>query len=147
MVGSRSTSGARTAAGTRLSRWLCRAEVLGEPPGRGARRDRCLLQQPAPGIVTDSVQPGQTVLAEQLRAGHPDQQLPTTETSIALLDRTDPGIESTHQPEAQHELVDRRHPGQPGQGRVRRADLHPPPSVLGPLRLPPYSTHPAGALP
>lgn len=122
------------------------SEAAREPSRRGARRDRGLAQQHAADVGADPVKPGQAVLPKQLRAGHPDQQLPTTETSGALLDRPDPGVELGHQTESRGHLIDCDEPRHPGHGRVRRADSYATLAVLGRPLLPPYAAHPAGAL-
>jgi hypothetical protein len=99
----------------------------GQPRRRGGTQPRHRGQQLTRHIRAIPVQTDQMILPRQLGAGHPHQQLPRTHAPVPALDRPDHHIQQRHHTQRLNQLGHRRHPRQPGQRRIRRADPHPGP--------------------
>ena len=119
-----------------------------DPPGQ-ARRGRG--RQPRHGrqllarrIGALAVQPGQEILARQLRRSQPRQQLPGPEPAFALLDRADRRIQRPDHAKPVTQLGDSRQARVRRQRRIRRADPRLLPRSARPAA---YPFHQVGASP
>ena len=111
-----------------------------DPPGQPGRGGGCQARHRgdllACRIGALAVQPGQEVFRGQLRRRDPGEQLPGTQTAVALLDGADCRIQRPDYAEPVTRLADRGQARVRRQGPVRRAD----PDLLP---LPPLTTYAA----
>jgi hypothetical protein len=105
------------AHGPSVNRRASPAAVVEDSPAIGASR--------CPTVSARCRSSPTNLLAGQLRAGRPDQQLATGQPSPAGLDRSDPGVQSPDHTQAIHQLRHSDHPRDRGQIRIRRGDPHP----------------------